>query len=303
MDLSVIIVSYNTKKLTVSCIKSVINNTEGIDYEIILVDNDSKDGSVLLLEKLDAKKSITLIKNKKNIGFAKANNQGTKIAKGKYVLFLNSDTKVNDNVLGEVVDWMETHKKVGAMSCKLKNKDGSTQATGGYFPTLIRVFSWMTIQDIPGVDKIIKPFHPMKEKSFTKDKGFFENRHQQDWIKGAFMLIPKEVLDRVSGFDTDYFMYAEDVDLCYKIKKMGLEVYYEPKWSITHLGGASGKAGDHLLKEFDGIKTFYKKHHPNWQYPILRLLLKVGSLGRIVVFGLKDGRVSAKIYAKAFRVA
>src|SRR5581483_2735397 len=193
LDLSIVIVNYNTKKITLDCIDSVYKNTKDINYEIILVENSSDDPILLKDIKKDGKK-INLIVSKENLGFAAGNNSGIKIAKGRYVLLLNSDTLVTSNVLAEMVSWMDENPKVGISSCALKNKDGSLQGTGGYFPTLIRVFSWMTIQDFPFVDLFIKPFHPTKEKSFSKNDGFYTKERELDWVTGAFFLIRKEVI-------------------------------------------------------------------------------------------------------------
>ncbi len=299
MDLSIIIVSFNTKELLISCIKSLFKYTKNSKFEVIVVDNGSGDGSAEAAENLGA----LVIKNKENLGFATANNQGFKSSKGKYVLFLNSDTEIHDNVLGEMTAWMNFNSDAGAASCALKNKDGSLQATGGYFPTLLRVFSWMTIQDIPFVDSIIKPFHPYHSKAFFfRGDSFYKTTKELDWITGAFLLSRRAILEEVNGWDEKFFMYAEDTDLCFRIKKLGSQIWYLPKWSITHLGGASGRtSGYSLISEFEGIKKFYKKFYPSWQFPILRLILKIGALGRMLLFGILEGGRSAKIYAEAFR--
>jgi len=308
MDLSVVIVSYNTKEITLSCIKSVIKHTKGIKYEIVVVDNASSDGSVTAVQKFKvnsskSKPKIIFIGSDKNLGFAGGNNLGIKKSKGRYVLFLNSDTIIHDNVLGDLTQWMDSHEKVGIVSCGLLNEDGSIQGTGGYFPTLVRVFSWMTIQDIPGVDSTIKPFHPMKEKSFSTGAGFYKKRKELDWVTGAFMFMRKDVIDAVGLFDERYFMYTEETDYCYRVKMKGWEVFYEPKWSITHIGGASGSNESSILKEFGGVKRFYHKHYPKWQYPILRALLKLGAFLRVIAFFVFKGKGDAGIYAKALRVA
>ncbi|HTK03896.1 MAG TPA: glycosyltransferase family 2 protein [Alphaproteobacteria bacterium] len=298
MDLSIVIVNYNTKKITEDCIKSIVKNSKNISYEIILVNNSSSD-------KFKKTNNLRLITNKLNVGFATANNQGVKIAKGKYILFLNSDTIMYDNVLGEMVNWMENNSQVGVATCGLKNKDGSLQATGGFFPTLPTVFSWMTIQDFPFVDYFIKPFHPFHTKSFfAKGGNFYSNSKELDWVTGAFLLTRREILEKVGGWDESYFMYVEEVDLCFKIKKLGYKVSYLPKWSITHLGGASSKTRElSLIGEYQGIKKFYKNHYPKWQFPILRSILKIGAVGRIILFGILEGSESAKIYAQAFRIS
>lgn len=291
-DLSIVIINYNTKELTLSCINSIKKYTKGIKYEIILIDNAST-------ERIDTK-DAKVIKNKENLGFTGANNQGMKVARGRYVLLLNSDTFIHDNLLGEIVTWMDENPKIGISTCRLKNKDGSIQGTGGYFPTLLSVFSWMTIQDIPYVDTIIKPFHPAKEKSFSRNNEFYKTQREIDWVTGAFMLIRREVFDSVGYLDGEYFMYTEDTDFCFRAKAEGWKVVYNPKWSITHFGGASSIKEFPILSEYKNIKLFYKKHYPAWQYPVLRFLLKVGALGRIVVLGTMKGKENAKIYAKAF---
>jgi len=297
-DISVIIVSFNTEKLTVDAVNSVINKTKGMSFEIIVVDNNSQDGSVSALRKLvESNKNITLVLNRKNVGFGQANNQGIKKAKGKYILLLNSDTLITDNVIGDMVGWMDKNLKIGIASCSLKNKDGSVQATGGFFPTLPRVFAWMTfLDDLPGMGKILKPFHPMHDLSpFGGNTGFYNKDHSMDWVTGAFFMMRREVVRDVGYLDRDYFMYMEEVDYCFRAKRLGWEVIYLPRWSIIHFGGASSVKEFSIINEFKGLKIFYKKHMASWQFPILRFLLKVGALIRIPIFG--------KTYAKIFVLA
>lgn len=303
MDLSIIIVSFNTKDITKDCIESVVAKTKSIKYEIIVIDNDSKDGSVELLKKLSRKYPIKLVAKRKNLGFGKANNVGMKMAKGKYVLLLNSDTILKNNVLKEMVDWMDENKKVGVSTCALKNKDGSLQGTGGYFPNLLQVFSWMFfIEDIPIIDKIIKPFHPMHPHSpFYKGEGFFKKPHKQDWVTGAYMLFRKDIIDQVGYFDDDYFMYVEEVDYCWRIKSKGWEVWYLPQWSIIHLGGASSTKEFPILSEIKGIKIFYSKHKSKLEQKIMRMFLKCGMAFRMIMFGVIKGKEAFEVYAKAFR--
>lgn len=293
VDLSIIVVSFNTKVLLSSCINSIFEYTKNVKFEIIVVDNNSNDGSAEIAKKLGA----IVIKNKENLGFAAANNQGLKASKGEYVLFLNSDTELHDNVLDEMVPWMDSNPKVGISTCSLLFKDGNLQGTGGYFPTLPRVFMWMLfLDDIPWFDKIINSYHPHKD--------YFKNFHKQDWVTGAFLLTRRKIMNKVVGWDESYFMYVEEVDLCFRIKKLGYDVCYLPKWTIIHYGGASSKTSEFsLISEYKGVKKFYVKYYANWQSPILRLILKMGALGRILLFGILEGRRSVKIYAKAFMVA
>lgn len=305
-DISVIIISFKTKELTKSTIESVIKNTKGIGYEIIVVDNASDDDSVEMLQGLARKHSIIkLILSKINIGFGQGNNRAMKIAKGRYLLLLNSDTLIKSNVLGEMVAWMDQNPRAGIASCALKFPSGAAQGTGGYFPTLPRVLTWMTFfDDLPVVGGLIKPFHPMHSLSLLdKNESFFKTKKQMDWVTGAFFLVRRETFKDVGYFDKDYFMYVEEVDYCYRASRAGWEIWYLPKWSIVHYGGASSTAEFPLINEVKGLKTFYTKHQPAWQLGILRVLLKLGAILRIFVFGVLRGWGAAKTYAKIFATA
>lgn len=299
-DISIIIVSFNTKDLIVNCINSIVKHTKNINYEIVVVDNNSTDGSPEMLKKLKLK-NMSIVVSKTNLGFTGGNNLGIKKAKGKYILFLNSDTLLESNVIGEMCGWMDNHPKIGISTCSLIGRDGKLQRTGGYFPNLINVFSWMTIQDIPGVDIVIKPFHPNINFYREATSSTYRKEQEIDWVTGAFLLVRSEVVIEIGVLDESYFMYGEDVDFCYRTKGKGWKVMYLPKWTIIHYGGASSTREFPILSEFKGIKIFFKKYKPNWQYPLLRLILKIGSLGRAMLFGIIEGKESASIYAKAFK--
>jgi hypothetical protein len=294
LKLSIIIVNYNTSTLLKECISSIRKSTKPIPFEIIVVDNASTDKSDKYLSSLSSEKQIKVIKNKKNLGFSKANNQGIKIAEGEFILLLNSDTLINDNIFPKLFEWLDVNKQAGIVSCKLKNSDGTIQATGGYFPTLSKVATWMLFfDDLPLLNKLLKPFHPKAE--------FYPNTDfQLDWVTGAFFLIRREVIDKIGYLDEDYFMYVEDLDYCYRAKKEGWEVWYLPFVSIIHLGGASSTKAYPLISEYENIKLFYKKNLPVWQYQILIFLLKMGAVLRIIVFSLFSAERS-KIYAQVYK--
>lgn len=305
LDLSIIIVSFNTINLLENCIESIVKKTRGVKYEIIVVDNASSDGSVDIIKKLQKKYPIRLIKNSKNLGFGRANNKGIKKASGRYVLLLNSDTKINDNLLCELLDWMDKHPEVGVTTSALKDKNGRLQGTGGYFPNLFRVFAWMFfLDDIPLIDTLIGPFHPYHSYSpFYKGSKLLKKEQEKDWVTGAFFLARNKVFDQVGNFDKDYFMYTEEVDLCYRIKKAGWQIWYLPRWSISHLFGASSIYEFPILSEYKGIKTFFDKHMPKWQFPVLRLFLKLGAVLRMILFGILKGKKEFGVYAKAYKIA
>ena len=177
--LSIIIVSFNTSKITIDCLESIlkdkgltfdldkISNKEQIPCEIIVVDNNSQDDSILQIEKF---KKVKLIKNKNNFGFGKANNQGLKIAKGNYILLLNSDTIILHSAISQSLNWLASHPEASVCTAQLLNKDKSIQASGGFLPNLLNVFNWtFSLDDLPFINKIIKPFHPHTPSFYTRD--------------------------------------------------------------------------------------------------------------------------------------
>ena len=293
LDLSIIVVNFNTKTFLKGCLDSLNKNTKNISYEIIIVDNASNDGSVDLIKKYKVEDSkIKTIFNDTNLGFAKANNLGIDKAQGRYILLLNSDTQVNSNVLEDFVSWMDEHQEVGVSSCCLVGSDGKTQSNGGYFPNILRVGAWMLfVDDIPLVSKLIKPFHPKPSGEAT----------QIDWVTGAFMFIRAGVIGKIGCLDERYFMYVEDVDFCMRANLAGYTVWYLPKMSILHFGGASSNSEYSLVSEYKNIKIFYKKHYVDWQFPLLRFFLFVGAILRIFVLGILTGSRSVKIYVNAIR--
>lgn len=284
--LSIIIISYNTAKLTLDCIKSIFldKGLKEIPFEIIVIDNNSHDESVQELKKL--KDKITLIENKDNTGFGKANNQGVKIAKGNYILLLNSDTIILHSAISQSLDWLCSHPESSICTAQLLNKDKTIQASGGFFPNLANVLTWcLSLDDLPLINKIIKPIHPHTPTFYTKDK-FYLSDHRQDWVTGAFLLTRKNLFDKVGGFDESYFMYGEEVELCYRIQKntTNNQVWYLIGPQIIHLGGASATSRlDPILNEYRGIISFFKKHKPKWQYPLVKLLLKINALIRAII--------------------
>jgi GT2 family glycosyltransferase len=282
--ISIIIVSYNTADITIDCLKSIIldKGLKNIPYEIIIVDNDSKDDSLEKIKKLKLQ-NLTLIANNFNAGFGKANNQGIKIAKGNYILLLNSDTIILHSAISQALDWLCSHPEASTCTAQLLNKDKTIQASGGYFPNLLNVIAWsIGLDDLPFVNKIIKPLHPHTPNFYTKDN-FYQKDHQQDWITGAFMLTRKEHLDKVGGFDENYFMYGEEVELSYRIKSItpNNQVWYLVGPQIIHLGGASATSRlNPILNEYLGIISFFKKHKPFWQYKLIKLVIKINAFLR-----------------------
>lgn len=287
--LSVIIVSFNTKDIILACLNSLYRFTSGINFEVIVVDNASTDGSVIALTQFESTHpNFRLVRSSANIGFGRANNLGVKEAIGKYLLFLNSDTVFTSNNLPYCLKVVDDDTRIGVYSCNLTNRDGSHQPSGGYFPNLSRLIAWQIfLDDIPPFSNFINSIHPHTSKL------------QPDWLTGAFMLIPARIFKRVGGFDEKIFMYTEELELCYRIKKLRKKIIYDSHTSITHLGGASGGSHLAITKEVEGMLYFWRKHKPLWQIPMVKLFFFVGSLLRYLLFGIISGNAIARSAYKA----
>ena len=279
LDLSVIIVSYNTRLVTLKCLRSIFEYTRGLSFEVIVVDNGSSDGSTDMLRRFKRKNPLRLIASKKNLGFGRANNRGAKIARGKYLVFLNSDTLLTTNSLKISLEEAKKIKLLGAYSCRLLNADGTIQPTGGFFPTPARILTWqLFLDDLPLIKYWFRPVHPTVS--------WYGEKIELDWLTGAFMLIPRKIFALVHGFDEDIFMYVEDTDLCYRLRQLGRIAVYSPTTAIIHLGGASGSNGNSLVAEAKQTAFFVRKHFGSMAAFVSIFLIKLGSLLRWVLFGI-----------------
>jgi len=289
--LSIVILSCNTKDLLEGCLKSLERVRDEVDFEIIVVDNGSDDDSVEFVENLKSQISnLKLVKNRTNLGFAAGNNRARKFCRGKYVLFLNSDTIVNKNTLKKCVEYIDKDSKVGALTCKL------VLPTGELDKDARRSFITPWI----GLVHIFLKLDRFFPKSKTFGKYWYEyispdKIHEVDALQGAFFLTRKTILDKVEWFDEDYFLDGEDIDLSWKIKKAGWKIIYYPKVTIVHLKGATkgkntSRFSDNKTKVSISEKMKYEMSGVNsmeifvrkrlWsQYPLPLIIL--------VIFGIK----------------
>jgi GT2 family glycosyltransferase len=288
-DLSIIIVSYNTADITVAAIQSVIDTVKKITCEIIVVDNASKDESVKKINALkNTNKNITaisVIENKENFGFSKANNIGVEKSSGRYVLFLNSDTVVHKETLDGMVEWMDKNPKVGASTCKVvfpngKLDDGSHRG----FPTPLRsLFHFTGLAKLFPNSEFFNGYH-LGWKNLDKV-------HEIEALVGAFMVVRREAGDEVKWWDEDYFWYGEDLDFCYVLNEKGWKIYYIPDYSILHYKGVSGgiKKNTAVVSQasketklratnarFNAMRIFYKKHYEKKYPQIITQLVFLG---------------------------
>lgn len=272
--LSIIIVNYNSGKHLLDCLDSIQKLEDEADIYTYIVDNASSDGSAL-----EAKKKYPwaeFIINRHNVGFGKANNQILKKVNTEYILLLNPDAILKEGVIQKMIAFMNKNKDTGAASCKVIHENGDIDwATHRGFPT-----PWASLLYMFGSDKL---YH-LTEKDFNSP-------HEVDAISGAFFLTKKSVLDDVGYFDEDYFMYAEDIDLCYRIKQAGYKVMYYPEVEITHLKGISSGLKKHsqnittanfetkkrsLDAFYKTMKIFYKKHYEKKYLFLINWLVYIG---------------------------
>jgi len=283
VDLSIIIVSYNTAKITKNCIESILKSVKDqINYEIIVVDNASTDNS--LHEIQDFK--IRIIKNRDNIGFARANNQAVREAEGRYILFLNSDVEVKKIDFKKLIDYLDDNKKVGALTVKVNLTSGEIDpASHRGFPTLWRSFTYFSgLEFIFGKLSLFKNVfggYHLLDNDFT-------NIHEIDSPSGAFFLTRKELFEEIKGFDEKFFMYGEDLDLAYRIKEKNYSVIYYPGFEVVHLKYQSGLQKDKKVARaikrhfYEAMEIFYKKHYePKYNFVVNSLVYLLINLKEI----------------------
>lgn len=276
IDLSIVIVSYNTKKLTAECIESIVKNVKDITYEIIVVDNNSPDNSGVELKKLEKKiSSLRVIASSANLGFSKGNNLGIKKSSGRLVLFLNPDTVVHPKTIETMVKFMDEHPDAGAATCKLELPSGGIdEASHRGFPT-----PWNAFCHFSKLERVFPKSRLFA--GYTQGWKNLEVTHQVDAIVGAFMIVPRKIGEEIKWWDEDYFFYGEDLDFCYKLGEKGSKIYYVPGVSILHYGGVSSgikkktqeitTANIETVRKvqnarFSAMKIFYTKHYIN-KYP------------------------------------
>ena len=293
IDLSIVIVSYNTKKVTEDCIESInrsLTNTK-IKYEIVLVDNDSRDGSAQALQKIAQNKvnQLSYSQTGSNLGFGRGNNFGVKKAVGKYILLLNTDTIVLNRAIEKLYNfYVENEKEVHFLGAKLLNLDLTPQPSACRFFTLPVVFATLLLKgDYWGLTR-------SSPNKFC----------QVDWISGACIMTTKKHYQRLGGFDKNIFMYMEEVDLLYRAKKLGLNTFFYPASQIIHLGSASSNGKTFpILQVYKGFLFFYKKHYSIFHLFALRLILKFKALIAYLIGKIRGNQYLIKTYEEAFKLA
>jgi len=264
MKLSIVILSYNTKDLTLNCLKSVVSEykkeMEKKELEIIVVDNDSHDDSITSIKRYVSNIKydgiIQTIQNKENVGFGRGCNIGAKAAKGKCILFLNSDTRVLDKGFMSMAGFLEENSGVGVLGGRITNDDGSVQKSCGKFYNLFNLLIMLF-----GFERF----------GFLRSS---PNRIQKvDWVSGACLMVRSDIFRKLTGFDETFFMYIEDMEICFRAKKLGFLTYFYPNLTLRHKSLGSSNRTFAIINIYKGILYFYTKHKTRFEYLIVKTLL------------------------------
>lgn len=291
MELSIITINFRKPLLTIACIESVYKTYRNLFekgvYELLIVDNLSGDESVSLLKKEIEKKqykNVHLLPHTENNGFGGGNNYGEQHAKGKYVLFLNSDTVVGKG-LDAMLSFLQDKPKIGVLGGMLKNFDGSEQSSLGKFYFLPHVFLLLLgMQRFEFIDK-----NPSQAQKV-------------DWVKGACFMMQKDFFEKLHGFDEKIFMYTEDMELCYRVEKAEREVWFYPDVEILHKDQGSSSRSFAIISIYAGIMYFYKKHRNVLEQTVVKLLLQSKAILLVLYGKLTKSEYLVTTYEKALSV-
>lgn len=286
MDLSVIIVSFNTQNLLERCLSSLqkILKEASFTNEVIVIDNGSRDGTREMLKKFPWVRAIF---NRENAGFGRANNQGIRLAKGEYILLLNSDTEVLDAAVEKLLKFAQNHPRAFVGS-QLLNPDRSPQASCGPFLTLPVVFAALFLRG----DKIgLTRWSPRKAR-------------QVDWVSGACLLGAKKLFQDNLWFDEKIFMYMEEIDLLYRARRRGILTYFYPEAKVIHAGSGSSinKKKGPVLNIYRGLVYFYRKHYGGFRLALLKILLKLKAIIALILGILTSDAYLRETYAEAYQL-
>lgn len=279
MDLSIIILSYNTKDITDKALSRLPE-----DVEVIVLDNASADGSAEMIRKKYP--WVKLIVSKVNTGFSKGNNIAMKQSNNPIILFLNSDCFVEEEALKKAYEYFKSHD-CDVLGVKLLSENGALQPSAGFLPNPLNTMLW--------IFGIANSFHPVNKVFFKKDK-------QVGWVTGAFLMIKKDIFEKVGGFDENIFMYMDEVDLCKRVNRAGFKVCFTPSIQVIHLQKASQGSPEKVFTlELKGIKYYFQKYFPNY-YPLVKFFLILGLILRIIAFTLLGKTKRARSYVEGLSV-
>lgn len=273
MDLSIVIVNWNSQDMLRGCAESILSNGQGLDYEVIIVDNASSDKSLK-----DIPSNFKLIQNKQNLGFSKACNLAIRLSKGNYLLLLNPDTIILKDSLKKMVDFLDKNKGIGVLGCKLLNPDSSVQPSCHAFLTLPHVFFEVSQLNLlfPKNKFFVKLFAPLRKFFLNMFVNYFVPYEpvEVDSVMGSCYMIRKEALRKTGLLDEKFFLYHEEMELSYRMWQNGYKVVFFPYAAVIHYGKHSTRQVPNMVyfERCKSILHFFKKHKPN-QLTLLKITI------------------------------
>lgn len=279
--ISIIIVNYNLAKEIENCLYSllgVINSTVKIDFEVIIVDNNSPDKDLPKVEKKFIKDNIKFFYLQKNLGFGKGNNYGFSKASGNYICFLNPDTIIKEDIFSPIVSLFETNKSIGIIGPKQQTKPPFFDFSAGFSPNI-----FFELFNLFGIGVFFEGFIISLYTKLKRGK-----KIEVNWILGAAIFISSDLFNVVNGFDKDYFMFFEEVDLCKKVSDKGLKIIYYPKYEIHHIGSVSSKKDYSLytIRTYSSKYIYISKHYKYVQRSLMQFLLFAQLFSQIIIWTL-----------------
>lgn len=271
---SIIIVNYNLLSEILACINSAVSNLQLGDFELIIVDNASTEtGFDYLMEKYSEYGYIRFIKLSENRGFGAGNNAGARVAKGDFLFFLNPDALIKENILPRIYEMFVTSKDIGAVGPRIVDQKNRLQVSIGSFPTILK--------ELLEVFMLRLPF----------ERWWFDRKQKQtltkvDWVTGAALVIPKKVYNEVGGFDEQFFLYNEEVDLCLRIRRKGYHVIYNNELTVTHIGSVGSRKNYYsfTINSYKSKLLYIKKNHAGLEKVIMLFLTKVQMIIQIILW-------------------
>ena len=279
MNISVVIVNYNTRQLLLDCLRSVIETSNGIMIEIWVIDNASADGSTAAVQ--SSFPDVHLIVNETNLGFARGNNLALAQASGDILLLLNPDTQLQPGVFSALEQVFESEEAIGVVGSQLFNPDGSIQPSYGKFASAWTEFLFQTF-----LFKVIPSPFPIGKEAHFLQRHEYKFPHEVNWVSGACLAIRKEVVKRIGLMDEAFFMYGEDMEWCWRAKQNGYEVYYQPAARVIHYSRQSSRQDyrSWIMQYTSGLLRFIGMTHPRIYQRLFGLLICFGSVLRIVLW-------------------
>ena len=289
VDVSIIILSYNTCELTRQCVASVYadSSLQGYGYEILVIDNASTDGTVDQIH--SAYPAVRVILNERNLGFARGNNVGLAAARGRYLFLLNSDAAVRTGCLGALLEFMEAHPRAGACGPQLLNPDGSLQPSGRALPSVWSVFAGMT-----------KIYRLWKHDLYLERGRDYHQVRPVEELSGAALMVRRQIYETVGGFDPNFFAYYEDVDWCKRIGAAGYTLYYVPAAQVVHQWKGTSRGVSQLSYRAgqDSLRYYFRKHHGRLAQGAVFLMLAAKEVSYILISQVRGHKADREFHQR-----